>query len=266
MGGQIDSVRLLACGVAGVDINRKQMKKDATFKWDDKDFVNFYTDSANSIVLERQRSIRILLEIVAFQFPSLFDLHILDLGCGEGIISKYIYDKSPNNNFYLVDASEEMLKRAKANLGSNGNISFRHLTFEDYSASQSEDCKYDLVISANAIHHLDFTQKTALFTKIYKELKAGGLFLNIDAVRPSSAHSEEIQFEMWRNWMNETLGKIGKESEAGKYDDVPSLYKNNLEDRPSDLWDQLQTLTKCGFRDVDCFYKYSIFAVFGGTK
>jgi tRNA (cmo5U34)-methyltransferase len=243
------------------------MKKDATFKWDDKDFVNFYTDSANFIVLERQRSIRILLEVVAFHFPSLSDLHILDLGCGEGIITKHICDKSPNNNFCLVDASEEMLSKAKANLSSSkSNISFNHLTFEDYSASQSEDCKYNLVISANAIHHLDFTQKTSLFTKIYKELKHGGLFLNIDTVHPSSAHSEEIQFELWRNWMNETLEKNGKQSDIGKYDNIPSVYKNNLEDRPSGLWDQLKTLSKCGFRDVDCFYKYSIFAVFGGTK
>ena len=52
----------------------------------------------------------------------------------------------------------------------------------------------------------------------------------------------------------------------GKYDNIPSLYKNNLEGRPSGLWDQLQALSRCGFRDVDCFYKYSIFAVFGGTK
>jgi tRNA (cmo5U34)-methyltransferase len=243
------------------------MKKDATFKWDDKDFVNFYTNSANLIVIERQRSIRILLEIVAFHFPSLSDLHILDLGCGEGIITKYIYDKSPNNNFYLVDASEEMLNKARANLSSgNGHISFCHLSFAEYSASQSEDCKYDLVISANAIHHLDFMQKTALFTKIYKELKLGGLFLNIDAVHPSSSHSEEIQFEMWRNWINEALEKNGKVGEIGNYDNIPSVYKNTLEDKPSGLWDQLQTLSKCGFWDVDCFYKYGIFAVFGGTK
>ena len=66
--------------------------------------------------------------------------------------------------------------------------------------------------------------------------------------------------------MNETLEKIGKESDIGKYDNIPSVYKNNLEDKPSGLWDQLQALSKCGFRDVDCFYKYSIFAVFGGTK
>src|SRR5436853_6867412 len=114
------------------------MKKDPTFKWDDKDFVDFYTDSANFIVLERQRSIRILLEIVAFHFPRLSDLHILDLGCGEGIITKYIYDKSPNNSFHLIDASEEMLNKAIENLsGGKSNMSFRHLTFEGYSASQS---------------------------------------------------------------------------------------------------------------------------------
>src|SRR5450759_4208394 len=74
-----------------LDLSRRTMKKDATFKWDDKDFVNFYTDSANFIVLERQRSIRILLEIVAFHFPSLSGLHILDLGCGEGIITQCIF-------------------------------------------------------------------------------------------------------------------------------------------------------------------------------
>src|SRR5439155_3460874 len=164
----------LACGLTRNPAccrPRKPMKKDATFKWDDKDFVNFYTDSANFIVLERQRSIRILLEIAAFHFPTLSSLHILDLGCGEGIITKYIYDKSPDNNFYLLDASEEMLNKARGNLtSSKSNISFSHRTFEDYSTSQSEDWKYDFVFSANAIHHLDFTQKTALFTKIYKEL------------------------------------------------------------------------------------------------
>src|SRR5437764_15444851 len=86
----------------------KKMKKDATFKWDDRDFVNFYTDSANFIVLERQRSIRILLEIAAFHFPSLSGLHILELGCGEGSITKYIYDISPSKTFYLLDDSEEL--------------------------------------------------------------------------------------------------------------------------------------------------------------
>lgn len=241
------------------------MKKDATFKWDNKEFIEFYRKSANVIMLERQRCIKILLEIVSFHFPNLTDLNILDLGCGDGIITKYIYNKSPKNNFFLVDASEEMLKKAQENLGTN-NITYQHLSFEDYIENKTKDCKYDLVLSANAIHHLDFIQKEGLYTQIYKELKFGGIFLNIDPIHPSSSYSEKIQFEMWRNWMNETLEKNGHSEDIGKHDKIPSVYKNNLENKPGCLWDQLETLKKCGFRDVDCFYKYSIFSVFGGTK
>lgn len=241
------------------------MKKNSTFKWDNREFVDFYTQSANVIMLERQRCIKVLFEIIAFHFPNLSGLNILDLGCGDGILTKYIHNKSPGNNFYLIDASSEMLSKAKENLKDN-RIIYRHLTFEDYCESQTDDSKYDLVFSANAVHHLDFTCKTALFEKVYKELKFGGLFLNIDPVHPNSAYSEEIQFEIWRNWMNETLENNGHQKDSGKYDNIPLVYKNNLENKPSNLWDQLQILSSCGFRDVDCFYKYSIFALFGGTK
>jgi len=241
------------------------MKKDETFKWDDKKFVEFYADSADVIILERQRLIRLLLEIVYFHFPSLAGLNILDLGCGDGIISRHIYNKSPDNSFFLVDASEEMLKKAKINL-SGANATYRHSTFQDFITSKNEYNKYNLVFSANAVHHLDFIEKTELFGKVYKELQFGGLFLNIDPVHPGSAYSEEIQFEIWRNWMNEALEGNGHKDDVGKYDTIPSVYKKNLENKPSSLWDQLEILKKCGFRDVDCFYKYGIFSLFGGTK
>lgn len=241
------------------------MKKDTSFKWDDKEFVEFYTESANVIMLERQRCIKILLELIDFHFSGLTGLDILDLGCGDGIISKCIYNISQENNFHLFDGSAEMLSKAEKNFHDD-RIFYRHLTFEDYCEMQPDYCKYDLVFSANAIHHLDLTGKTRLFEKIYKELKYGGLFLNIDPVLPCSAYSETMQFVIWRNWMNETLERNGHLNDIGKYDNIPSVYKNNLENKPSGLWDQLQVLSRCGFRDVDCFYKYSIFAVFGGTK
>ncbi len=110
------------------------MKKDATFKWDNTEFVNFYTNSANVIILERIRLIKVILEIIEFHFPTMADLNILDLGCGDGIITKYIFEKSPNNKFFLIDASAEMLKKAKENL-SKANTIFRHISFEDYIES-----------------------------------------------------------------------------------------------------------------------------------
>jgi len=38
------------------------------------------------------------------------------------------------------------------------------------------------------------------------------------------------------------------------------------ENKPSGLFNQLQLLSRIGFRDVDCFYRYGIFSIFGGTK
>jgi len=241
------------------------MKKDTSFKWDDREFIDYYTKSANVIMLERKRCIRILVEIAAFHLRELSDLNILDLGCGDGVITKAVREVLPDNNFFLIDGSEEMLSRAKQNLGA-GTVVCRHLTFEEYCTHPAEDAKYHLVFSANAIHHLDIVRKTELFAKIYREVSYGGIFINIDPVHPNSAYSEEIQFALWRNWMNETLEGAGREREIGSYDDIPSVYKKNLENKPSGLWDQMRILEKCGFRDVDCFFKYGIFAVFGGVK
>jgi tRNA (cmo5U34)-methyltransferase len=50
------------------------------------------------------------------------------------------------------------------------------------------------------------------------------------------------------------------------FNDLPDKYNQALENKPSSLIDQLQVLEEVGFNDVDCFFKYSVFSVFGGTK
>ena len=119
------------------------MKKDETFKWDDKKFVEFYADSADVIILERQRLIRLLLEIVYFHFPSLAGLNILDLGCGDGIISRHIYNKSPDNSFFLVDASELEFKVSQTRpypggVGVVAAVLFFDITYSCHCGSQDD--------------------------------------------------------------------------------------------------------------------------------
>ena len=41
---------------------------------------------------------------------------------------------------------------------------------------------------------------------------------------------------------------------------------NSPENQSSGLVEQLHVLTEIGFNDVDCFYKYGVFAIIGGTK
>ena len=227
--------------------------------------VNSYLSSAEVIVPQRNNSIKLLVDIFRYHFKKKEGLRLLDIGCGDGIVSDWIRRRYPNNNFFLLDGSSEMLEKAKERLKGE-NITLMHQTFEGYVNPAFESDKFDFMYSANAIHHLDLPEKSKLYRKVFNELKPGGLFLNIDLVLPSSGISEIWQFNMWRDWMNETLYDKGFQKDIGKYDEVPCHYKNNEQNKPDSLFDQLKLLKRIGFQDVDCFYKFGVVAIFGGTK
>jgi tRNA (cmo5U34)-methyltransferase len=164
-----------------------------------------------------------------------------------------------------MDGSEFMLEKAEQRLSGQG-VFFIAQTFQDYLDKPPEFGKYDFVYSANAIHHLDPFEKKRLYFRVFEELKAGGLFVNSDPVVPSSERSEQWQFNLWIDWIREIVRERNFSIEPGMIESVPSEYKKKSENKPSGLIEQLEMLQKIGFQDVDCFYKYGIFALFGGTK
>ena len=238
------------------------MKKYKANAWSN---VDSYLSVAEIIVPERSRTMKLLVDVFGYHFERKECLSLLDIGCGDGIVSDRIRERYAKNSFFLLDGSLEMLEKAKKRLKGE-NITFIHQTFDEYIALTAEKEKYDFAYSAHAIHHLDLAGKSRLYQKIFDELKPGGLFLNIDPVLPSSERSETWQFKMWRDWINESLHEKGFKSDIGKYDNVPSHYKNNAENKPSSLFKQLELLEKVGFENVDCVYKFSVIAIFGGTK
>jgi tRNA (cmo5U34)-methyltransferase len=217
------------------------------------------------MIVERNRVVKLLGDLFSYRFPSPVNLNILDLGCGDGAITEYLYDRFPNNNFSLVDGSSVMIAKAKERLKGK-SVKFVEMSFEEYTDKESGEDKYDFIFSSMAIHHLPLEGKGRLYKKINGELSEGGLFLNFDAVLPTSDISEKIQFRMWVDWMNETLQRNNLGDEVGKFNNLPNTYKSQKEDKPSDLSDQLNLLNEVGFKNIDCFFKYSIFALFGGTK
>ncbi len=226
-----------------------------------KDYVKY----ADLLVIERKRTLIILERLFNYHFSVKKGLILLDLGCGDGVLTKYIQSKHPYNTFHLLDSSEFMIDKAKQNLAGD-NFIFIKETFEDYINRSVNDVKYDFIYSANAIHHLDIVEKQQLYAKTFKDLKYGGMFINMDPVLPTSDKSEKWQFNLWIDWMNEKVSDRGLNIDTKLINSVPTDYKLKEENKPSDLFDQIRILNEIGFRDVDCFYKYGIFSVFGGTK
>ena len=231
----------------------------------DSSSLDSYLANADVVIVERDRILKILVDIFRYHFEGQQNLHMLDIGCGDGVVTKFIRERYPHNAFTLMDGSIHMIEKARENL-TGDNIWFIHKAFEDYIASPIKKQEYDFVYSAWAIHHLDIDGKEKLYAKVFGEMHSGGLFIVMDTVQPSTERSEQWQFRMWTDWMNEALQKSGFANDVGKYDHIPNAYKNMEEDKPSSLFQQTDLLTKVGFKDVDCFFKYGVFAVFGGTK
>lgn len=227
--------------------------------------IDYYISSKDIILVERSRQLKIFIDLFKFYFEKKEGLNLLDFGCGDGILSKIIKNIYPTNNFYLLDGSETMLNKAKENVNSS-SISFIHSSFEDFIINSNEENKYDFIYSSMAIHHLEHHKKQELYSKFYTLLKFNGLFVNIDVVLPASKITEDFQFKLWIDWINEEIEKNNLESEKNKHDNLPQVYKNKSENKPSSLLSQLSILENVGFKDVECYYKYGIFVLFGGRK
>jgi tRNA (cmo5U34)-methyltransferase len=227
--------------------------------------VEVYLDIADIVLVERGRTIKILCDLFVQHFKGRDNLNLLDLGCGDATVTGYIQDRCPGNNYHLLDGSSRMIEEARGKLVGE-NITFMHQTFEDYTDSPTSEIDYDFIYSSYAIHHVDRVGKEKLFDRIFRDLGMGGLFLNIDVVKPPSERVEKLQFSMWRDWIEEILVRSGRSNELVKYRNTPEIYKNKEENKPDELRYQLDLLTKVGFVDVDCYYKYGIFAIYGGYK
>ena len=202
---------------------------------------------------------------VQLPFRERSGLRLLDVGCGNGIVSRVLLDRFPGHSIDLMDGSLVMLDEARKNLA-GASCNFIHRTFEDHINLPAEEQRYDFIYSSMAIHHQTHLDKVRMYSAFYTSLNFGGMFVNYDVVKPPSERSEAWSFQLWRDWMNERLAQGGRTAEIGKHDGMPDDYQLKAENKPSGLFEQIAALQAVGFRDVNCYFKYGIFALFGGTK
>ena len=232
---------------------------------ENKKQIDYYLSSTDFILMDRKKSLSLLLDIYEAYFNNLENNSFLDFGSGGGALTKIFFDKYPKNNFTLLDGSKNMIEKSKSIFGSE-RFSYINISFEDFMDKNKDEEKFDLIYSSMAIHHLPHEEKRRLFSKFYTLLKFNGLFINIDVVLPTSKKTEEIQFEMWKRSIINELVKDNRQAEIDNHINLPEEYKGKSENKPSTLISQLEMLSNIGFRDVECYLKNGIFAFYGGQK
>ncbi|MGZ7067576.1 MAG: hypothetical protein ACXVHT_04680 [Methanobacterium sp.] len=107
------------------------------------------------------------------------------------------------------------------------------------------------------------SQKESLFKYIYDNLNEGGFFLNIDTIKAPSDDLKHWYLTLWKEWIIE---KEMEDEALKSFQHVPDHYKNNPDNHPDTLKNLLNVLKLIGFKNIDCFYKYGIFAFMVGKN
>lgn len=163
----------------------------------------------------------------------------IDLGTGNGRLIGLVREQHPHARALGVDFSEPMLAQADERFANDPLVELRR---HDLTQPLEVRAPVDAVISALAIHHLEDARKQALFSEVHALLGPGGVFVNLDLVAAASSDQHE-RFRL----------------AIGRQQDDPA-------DRLAGLCDQLHWLSKAGFEDVDCQFKWLQLALIVGAR
>jgi tRNA (cmo5U34)-methyltransferase len=232
--------------------------------WAKAEFSRNYLDMADIYIVERRRMFSILRSFMSHFLSSSDKKSLLDLGCGDGILTEELLKVDGSLSVTLLDGSGDMLAKARQRLGKFGDFRYVRASFQELLENDILAERYAFAVSSMAIHHLTLSEKIMLFKKIHGLLKDGGYFVNIDVVLPPTEVLDEWYMKLWQEWMEDKKAALGVEDESGI--NIVDRYKDLEENKPDTLEAQLYSLKEIGFREVDCFYKYGIFSVYGGKR
>jgi tRNA (cmo5U34)-methyltransferase len=231
-------------------------------QWADSEFSKEYRKYADDYLPDRFKLIEIVKSFFKHFIHEIDAPRVLDLGCGDGLVAHELMKSDDRIRATLVDGFPEMLESAKKRLADFDTVQFVQATFQDLLEHDRLQSNFDFILSSFAIHHLEMEEKKALYGYIYHHLSTNGFFLNLDVVLAPYQDLEEWYLSMWREWIHANV-------DSSKQPDllpIPQQYKDNPDNFPDTLSAQLEALQAIGFKNVDCFYKYGIFTIFGGKR
>ncbi len=188
-------------------------------------------------------------------FPKKEYLRVLDLGCGTGETSISLLKEYPLARVTGIDSSPDMLDVARKKV--------KHTTWrvdflcQDIRAFRLEG-EFDVIVSGFSLHFLTPDEKEEILGKCLALLKDGGVFIDSEAVLSPSERVYNMYMDKWKDFLR---SNGFSDEEIGSH-----ILKFIRDVKPMTVDNQLGLMRKAGFRDVECYFKYLNWAVFGGYK
>ncbi|MBI3354997.1 MAG: methyltransferase domain-containing protein, partial [Nitrospirae bacterium] len=99
-------------------------------KWANAEFTQEYRDNADVYIVERRRLLEIMKSFYSYFLGNKGYNTVLDLGCGDGIITQELLTVDKSLSATLFDGSADMLNKARERLKEVKNIQYIHASFQ----------------------------------------------------------------------------------------------------------------------------------------
>jgi ubiquinone/menaquinone biosynthesis C-methylase UbiE len=109
--------------------------------------------------------------------PELNGKQICDMGCGSGIVSRYLATRYPHAKVIGCDSSAIRVKQAIAASTHQLNLRFEHENLTDLSYREN---LFDVVIARFVLQHLNQNARNRAVQEFFRCLKPGGRLILID--------------------------------------------------------------------------------------
>ncbi|HLC27006.1 MAG TPA: class I SAM-dependent methyltransferase [bacterium] len=204
-----------------------------------------------------------------------FPLTFLDLGAGSGAFTAAILTQFPNSKAICVAHSEQAMTCARECLAAfPERVTYYREDLNDYEAMESFHDPLHLGISTLVLHHIPHTRKRSLFAEIFVKLALGGALIIADEILSPSDHLQRFYFKRWDAHVQEKIreGRLSAEAETLWREFArENLGESGYPAQPSSLYRagmgiQMKWLVELGYMEVDCYWKYHHWAIFGGYK
>jgi SAM-dependent methyltransferase len=166
-----------------------------TPQWEEENSQDFI-DYGKYFVPDREIQINCICEVIP---PPSESAYILDLCCGEGLLTRALLDKFPESHVYGLDGSLKMIAHIEKTLVAYGER-FKARQF-DLAASDWRDFS---AISTLTMHHFLPERKVTIYRKVREALRTAGIYVEGDQ---ATTVEEEKSILYWYNrWIAKLPG------------------------------------------------------------
>ena len=184
--------------------------------------------------------------VALLPFPLEQPARVLELGAGNGGLTRTVLEACPAASVLALDVSPTMIADGRRRLARFGDR-LRYVEWDLESPGWPEEARgpFDAVVTSLALHHLGVPERSVAAQHVLACLAPGGGFLNLDNIRPSS-ESLKVRYQQAHE-------RLGSEPGGGGHSTAT-------------LEEEFGILRNAGFVDVDVLWKRFALAIVGGSR